>query len=164
MLENLPLTIDQQFHDLDCKYILPSNLPSLDSTLFPQTPYEQRSKSRGVSPEEPINTLPPLCVLAWYGATFDLLHKVILSHPRLLTPKVVLYCLKYKDFEMVAYFTEELRILEKYQPKAILFRNSALIAQAFNDRSSLRLIHYLSYVINKLNPSTIHGQNHPLLM
>ena len=164
MLENLPLTLDQQFPDINCNYIAPLKEQSLDSTILPQTPNEPRRQSRGISIDEPINKLPPLCVLAWYGATFELLQKVILSHPRLLTPNVVIYCLKYKDFEMVTYFTKELQILEEYRPKAIVFRNSALLAQAFSDRSSFRLIQYLSYVINKLNPSTIRGQNHPLLL
>ena len=163
MLENLPLTLDQQFPNLHTEYVPLKEYKSLDSTIQPQVPDEPPTPHRGITVDEPIESLPPLCVMTWYGATLELLQKVIISHPYLLTSTVVTYCLKYKDYEMASYFIKELEILYEFKMKPIIFRNSALLAQAYRDGASLRLIHYLSYVVNKLNPTTIRGQCHPLL-
>ena len=163
MLENLPMTLDNQFHNLNSEYVPPKEYKSLDSTIQPQVPDEPPTPHKGIKLNEPIESLPLLCVLAWYGATLELLQKVIISHPYLLTSSVVVYCLKYNDHEMASYFIKELEILYEFNMKPIIFRNSALLAQAYRDGASRRLIQYLSYIVNKLNPITIPGQCHPLL-
>ena len=157
------MTLDNQFPNLNSEYVPLKEYQSIDSTIQPQVPDEPPTPHRGIKINEPIESLPPLCVLTWYGATLDLLQKVIISHPYLLTSSVVTYCLKYKDYEMALYFTKELEILYEFNMKPIIFRNSALLAQAYRDSASRRLIQYLSYVVNKLNPTTIRGQCHPLL-